>query len=155
MCLRLIFRQWHLSPPTPNTCFLKKLGFLHRRLTRRLHGLLSRMSISIHFVALHFSSFFQYIFCQTPRQAFVICQWSERKPCSQLAHCLGGRQTDKQSATEQCANCPSLGAGRVCQRKEVLTCSELSGDGSRLEKLQRRTSENCQKEEETAGMSKV
>ena len=111
-------------------CILKKLEFLHRRLTRRLHGLLSRMSISIHFLALHFSSFFQYIFCQTPRQAFVICQWSERKPCSQVAHCLGGRQTDKQSAPEQCAKRPSLGAGRGCQGKEVLTRSEPSGHGA-------------------------
>lgn len=108
MHLRLIFRQWHLSPPTPNMCILKKLEFLHRRLTRRLHGLLSRMSISIHFVALHFSSFFQYIFCQTPRQAFVTRPWSEGKPCSQVAHCLGGRQTDKQSATEECAEHPAL-----------------------------------------------
>lgn len=130
MCLRLIFRQWHLSALFPTCAFWRSwnssIGGWQGDCMGSCQGCLFQF-ISLHFISL---LFFQYIFCQTPRQAFVICQWSERKPCSQVAHCLGGRQTDKQSAPEQCAKRPSLGAGRGCQGKEVLTRSEPSGHGA-------------------------
>lgn len=121
--------------PTPNLHILEKLKFHHRKLTRRLHGLICQGCL-FHFISLRFFLFFQYMFCQTPRQAFVISWWSERKSCSHVAHCLWGRQTDKQSATKQCGKCSLIGACRVygAARKEVLTCSEASGDGNCLEK---------------------
>lgn len=101
----------------------------HRRLTRRLHGL-SCQGCLFHSISLHFFPSFQHMLCPSLRQAFVIRQRSERKSWSSVVYWLMGETDDKQNATKQCGKCSIAGAGRVygAERKEVLICSEASGD---------------------------
>ena len=115
------------------------MKFHHRRLKRRLHGLTCQGCL-FHLMSLHFFLFLPIRVLPNSETGF--CDTSMIRGKILLSHCSlsrvesQGRQTDKQSAMKQCAECSSAGARGVCaaEGKSVLTCSEASGDGNCLEK---------------------
>ena len=89
-CLNLIFRQQHLPAPFPTYTFWRTWNSI---IGGWQGGSMGSRAKDVYSISCHFISFFffQYVFCQILRQAFVIHRWSEGKSCSHIARCLGWR----------------------------------------------------------------